>query len=159
MTPSVDDNTKYRCLECGAIYDFPSLLAIKPCLNCGLIHYDSIRITTVCDFCAVPITGEAWTFPCQDFKAPDLPGLPVTIVVAQLKRGDWCCCDECKPLVEAQDWSAIVSRMGEVAGWSDAPNASLHAKRLLPLVTALWEAFVANRTGLPYRELPDDHVE
>ncbi len=58
-----------------------------------------------CDFCGV--RGVAWRFPCRPFRAY-VPGHGVDY------RGDWACCEECRPLFEEERWEAHELTAGEI---------------------------------------------
>lgn len=142
--PSVRDNTKYRCDGCGTIVDVASFPA-PPCPNCGHAHFTQIRVTTVCDFCS-GTENVRWVFPCQDFSDPAIPG--------HSSIGDWAACDDCKPLIEAEDWNAVGDR------WlARDPDARALPDRLARFaMRELHTRFATHRTGDPYLA-DDDYLE
>lgn len=153
MTPSVDDNRKYRCKTCGAIYHMETAFdTARECVTCGDVNYEQIRITLVCDFCSTP-DDVAWTYPCEDFVVAGLvPGLP-----NEVKVGDWAACEACHDLIEAGAWAEVGKRA--VDHHVERHPLPAKARSLLTiLLRKLHTDFQQHRTGTPYRhdkENPD----
>lgn len=146
----VEDNRKYRCKTCGAIYHYETAYeTATPCRTCGDVNYEQIRITTVCDFCSSP-DNVVWTYPCHDFVvATLLPGLP-----DERKVGAWAACGACHDLIEAGAWDAVAERAIE----SHQKTERLPAKavRMLQrLLLSLHQQFRDNRAGPAYRHKED----
>lgn len=53
----------------------------------------------VCDFCSSHKVK--WEFPCEDFQMPQMDWG---------SENGWAACDECKDLIEADDWDALAQR-------------------------------------------------
>ena len=148
----VEDNRKFRCKTCGAIYHYETAFeTAQACRTCGDVNYEQIRITLVCDFCS----GQevAWTYPCDDFVMTALiPGLP-----DENKVGAWAACDECHTLIETDAWEAVAERA--VEQHESAIELNAKARKILRLLLLrLHEQFQAHRAGTayPYKEGTED---
>ncbi|MGI8829267.1 MAG: hypothetical protein ACR2I5_05800 [Candidatus Limnocylindria bacterium] len=89
-----------------------------------------------CDWCSSEVAPSlaTWRFPCQMFVAQS--AMPEH---ALQYRGDWGACDECRPLVEAQDWDRLIDRCVDRAPglYIRAMNASIEALRRLGALPAV----------------------
>lgn len=139
-------NAKFKCRGCGAIYHFSTPAHVDSC-ECGANSWEQIILTVICDFCSVKIgAGDStWTFPCEDFIALTPPPFP-----DEIKVGDWCCCEDCKSLVEAADWPALAVRVAE----NDQGAEGVPPDLILATLGTLWDGFAAHRKGDPIPETP-----
>lgn len=147
----VEDNRKFRCKTCGAIYHYETAFeTATPCRTCDDVNYEQIRITTVCDFCSTA-DNVNWTYPCNDFVVPALiPGLP-----DEAKIGPWAACDECHRLIEVDAWDAITERaIAEHQRAQRLPNKAIRV--LQHLLLNLHQQFRDNRAGPAYRHTEED---
>lgn len=148
--PSVASNTKFRCLGCGAVLDFPGgVVGITDCPNCGKGEFEQIVVQVVCDFCATP--NPSWEYPAGPFVAPT-PSFPTPVDYAS--ADSWGACDKCHALIEADDIKGLVDRAME-----HHPQVTLLPKKMRPLlrddIERFHRRFLAKRTG-PARPIQED---
>ncbi len=122
----------------------------------------------VCDFCSIdtnPVDA-SWRFSCRMFRAQaSVPELVIEY------RGDWAACDDCRPLVEAEQWDALADRCFErdpdfyvramhagvahLSGLGPLPEMEVPPEREVEAAQAwhsmfwtdTWTSFVAHRRG------------
>lgn len=151
MSPSVRDNTKYCCENCGSIQDIPfnQLLFPPDCLSCGHKQWAGLTITAVCDFCSNPV-GRGWRYPCRDFVTVKLPGAGIR---EHRSRGDWFACEPCHQLIAKADLDALAVRsiMEHPERKYDDMDDELQAL-LVVANRVLYRRFAENRIGDPVVE-------
>lgn len=146
LSPSVQDNSKFICNDCGTIVDFRDersyLGGERPCPNCGSYDWDQLRITTSCDFCATT-HNVSWEIPCDDFELPIAPGL------MQGFKGAWAACDICKQFIDRGERMALFAR---------AVRMDFHKATPLPrtMIEQAHNGFFAHRTGDPVPFNPEE---
>lgn len=146
MTPSVLSNTKWRCKGCGAIEDFPFPGLTQPCRSCGESEWAGIPVVLVCDFCGDNV-NDRWRFPASDFEMPTPAGYPGP---KQMSEGDWCACEVCARLIEADKLRKLSIRAlrklhGTTESGGDDPF-------LMGMMIEAHQRFAQHRTGPPVLE-------
>lgn len=147
MTPSVHDNIKYRCNECGTEMEFPNHpFDVEDCPTCGRRNWEQLMITQVCDFCSNVATGERWRYPCKDFRLKRVPGA----AAAQGFRGDWLACQACHKLIAAGDLNGLAAR--SIEDHPDHADLTATQRRMaIRAMRPLFDAFTRHRTGEPVK--------
>lgn len=137
-------NTKYRCHNCGSIFDRPlSVFGPGVCENCGARNWERITTHPMCDFCGSE--DPMWSFPCESFPMSTAE-LGLHAGPTQMSSGDWSACDTCKELVERDDLTALSRRASNVFLGRN-PGAH-HQRQLIETANGVsHRSFIAHRTG------------
>ncbi|MDX3260770.1 hypothetical protein PV336_16235 [Streptomyces sp. MI02-2A] len=94
------------------------------------VDADKVDMLGRCDFCNSDLGEEVWVLPCRDFIA----GINPLTGQNQGYAGDWAACGTCAPLVDKNQWNALLRRVQK--GWEDdhgipAPEEKVTAWRVL----------------------------
>jgi hypothetical protein len=63
-----------------------------------------------CDFCNQDLVSEKWVLPVSDFLAGTSP----TTGKMQGYEGDWMACGTCAPLIDGNQWNALLRRVQQL---------------------------------------------
>lgn len=102
----------------------------------------------ICDFCCA--AAPEWSYPCRDFHIPIL-NLPVKTVDYNL-IGWWAACEQCKDLIDAEDWEGTARRY--------VINQGLEADSRIDAwfsLVELHQAFGQHRTGKAIENVKGAH--
>jgi hypothetical protein len=94
----------------------------------------------ICDICSAP--DPPWRYPAEDFIASETEGLSGILV--QESIGGWAACDECRAIIDREDWHGLAVRAADTLL---AQCAIFDRDWLIDEMIQLHQRFAASRRG------------
>ncbi len=105
---------------------------------------DTVDVRSRCDFCNSDLGEEMWVLPCRDFIA----GVHPVTGQNQGYAGDWSACGTCAPLIDKNQWNALLRRVQK--GWEDDHGVPAPAEKVTGW-RVLYRLLRKNISGSIYR--------